>query len=72
MRALLLLFLIVPATAFAYIGPGAGVSFLGSLWAVLAGIVIALVAILAWPIRYFVRRLRKQRAASRTVPPNAD
>jgi hypothetical protein len=72
MRVLLLLILIVPATALAYIGPGAGVSFLGSLWAVLAGIVIALVAILAWPIRYFVRRLRKGRAAARTAPPRAD
>ena len=47
----------------AAIGPGAGLSFLGSLWAVLVGIVLALVAILSWPIRLLWRRLRGSRAA---------
>ncbi len=57
--------LLASSSALAYIGPGAGVSFLGSLWAVLAGIVIALFAILFWPIRYLVRRLRR----GRSTPP---
>ena len=48
----------------AYIGPGAGISFLGSLWAVLVGIVLALVAILSWPVRVLWRRLRAKRAAT--------
>lgn len=46
--------------AFAYIGPGAGVSFLGSLWAILVGIVLALAAILFWPIRWLLRRARRR------------
>jgi hypothetical protein len=50
--------LIVSTSAEAYIGPGAGLSFLGSLWAVLVGIVLALLAILSWPIRLVWRRLR--------------
>ncbi len=51
--------------ALAYIGPGAGVSFLGSLWAILVGIVLALAAILFWPIRWLLRRARR-----RTPPGN--
>ena len=65
MRKLIFLaLLIVSATAEAYIGPGAGLSFLGSLWAVLVGIVLALFAILSWPIRLLWRRMRGKRTAS--------
>lgn len=61
MRLLFALVLLVfSSSAFAYIGPGAGVSFLGSVWAVLAGIVLALLAILIWPIRYAIRRIRRR------------
>lgn len=57
--ALALLF--VCANACAYIGPGAGLSVLGSLWALLVGIVIALFAILSWPLRILWRRIRGKR-----------
>ncbi|HPG95257.1 MAG: hypothetical protein WAS23_04420 [Dokdonella sp.] len=61
MRLLLALVLLVfSSSAFAYIGPGAGVSFLGSIWAVLAGIVLSVLAILIWPIRYLIRRMRRR------------
>lgn len=59
------------APAFAYIGPGAGVSFLGSLWAVLVGIVLAIVAVLAWPVRWLWRRLQRQRSLVRNAKPPA-
>jgi hypothetical protein len=55
--------------AAAYIGPGAGLSVLGSLWAVLVGIVVALFAILSWPLRVLWRRMRRPRAAA---PPAGD
>jgi hypothetical protein len=57
----LFLLLLLSTSAEAYIGPGAGLSVLGSLWAVLVGIVLALVAILSWPIRILWRRLRGKR-----------
>lgn len=61
MRVLVAVFLVLFAVpAAAYIGPGAGVSFFGSLWAILVGILISLVAILAWPVRWFWRRLRRR------------
>lgn len=57
--------------AHAYIGPGAGVGFLGSLWAWLVGVVVVLAAILVWPLRWLLRRLRaKSRArATDSTPP---
>jgi hypothetical protein len=61
----LLLLLLASASAEAYIGPGAGLSVLGSLWAVIVGIGLALFAILSWPIRILWRRLRGKRATSK-------
>jgi len=61
--------LAVCGDAVAYIGPGAGLSVLGSLWAVLVGVVVALFAILSWPLRVLWRRLRGKRAAA---PPTGD
>jgi hypothetical protein len=51
-----------PGTAFAYLGPGAGISMLGALWAVIAAILFALAGLIWWPIRA-MRRRRKQAAA---------
>lgn len=47
----------------AYIGPGAGISFIGSLFTVLMAVFVAFAAVLVWPIRYLFRRLRKKVAA---------
>jgi len=46
-------------SADAYIGPGAGLSLLGALWALIAAIAAALGFIVMWPFR----RARKRRAA---------
>jgi hypothetical protein len=51
-----------PGAAFAYLGPGAGISMLGALWAVIAAILFALAGLIWWPIRA-LRRRRKQAAA---------
>jgi nicotinamide riboside transporter PnuC len=57
--SLILLCLSVPAIA--YVGPGAGISVLGSLLGILATIFVAIGAILFWPIRKLIKR-RKARA----------
>jgi hypothetical protein len=46
--------------AFAYIGPGAGISVLGSVLGILATIVVTIGAILFWPLRKLMKR-RKAR-----------
>lgn len=53
---------VAAAPAAAYIGPGSGISLLGGIWSVLVGIVLALAAILFWPIRLMIRRIRGRKA----------
>ena len=65
-----LLLIVVATPAAAYIGPGSGISLLGGLWAVLVGTVLALAAILFWPIRYMIRRMRARKNAEQPDPAN--
>lgn len=48
--------------AFAYIGPGAGITVLGALWGVVVAVVLAVVAVLLWPLRVLFRRRRRKPA----------
>lgn len=50
--------LFMPATASAYIGPGAGASLAGSLLGVLAAIFVALGIVLFWPLRLMFKKLK--------------
>jgi type VI protein secretion system component VasK len=54
--------LLVPGTVFAYVGPGAGLSLLGALWALLVAIGAAIIFVIAWPIRKMRRRKREEQA----------
>jgi hypothetical protein len=54
-----LIVLLVPAVAHAYIGPGAGLTALGSLVALVGTVVLAIVGFVWFPIR----RLMRARAA---------
>lgn len=55
---------VVAPSAFAYIGPGAGISVLGSLLGILATIVLAIGAILMWPLRKMMKRRKAARQAA--------
>ena len=46
---------LLPAAAHAYIGPGAGFAFVGSLLVLIATFAIAFAIILTWPIRLLYR-----------------
>lgn len=54
--------------AFAYIGPGGGLSALGALLALIAGLAIAFFGFLWYPLR---RMRRRRRQLVRTNPPEA-
>lgn len=56
----------VATPAAAYIGPGAGISFVGSLFTWIIGILVALFAILFWPIRALFRKARGGRSRGET------
>ena len=62
--------LLVSANVLAYVGPGAGLSLLGALWALLVAVAMALVFIVAWPVRRLLRRRRAEKA--RAAEPQAD
>lgn len=49
--------LTVAATpAWAYVGPGAGLSLLGALWALIAAIGSAILYVVLWPLRRWRKR----------------
>lgn len=55
-------FLIIPiAAANAYVGPGPGLSMVGSFFTLLAGVFIALFFVLLYPIRVLLKK-RKQKS----------
>ena len=61
-RLIFTLFLLLASGgAIAYVGPGAGISVLGSLLGILVTIGVALLAIIMWPIR---KMMKKRKAAN--------
>jgi len=52
-----------PATAFAYVGPGAGITAIGSVLALVAGVVLAIVGFIWYPIKRFITRFKSGKAA---------
>jgi hypothetical protein len=54
MAALAATFTVSPA--FAYVGPGAGLTLLGALWGLVLAIVMSIGFIILWPFRRLMRR----------------
>jgi len=59
---------LMPDAAFAYVGPGAGISVLGALWGLIVGVVLAVGMVLFWPIRILLRKMKNKN----TVAEQAD
>jgi hypothetical protein len=66
----LFLLALIASPAAAYVGPGAGISVLGSLLGILATIFVAIGAILFWPIRKLIKRRKAKKKTE--VPGNPD
>ena len=52
------LFATVPSVL-AYVGPGAGLTFVGSFIGLCLALLVALWAVISWPVRRLLRRRRK-------------
>lgn len=66
--ALAIILLAPLSPALAYIGPGAGISVVGSLLSIFATFFVAIGAIIIWPLR----KLMKRRKALRESPPGQE
>lgn len=53
----------VVSPAVAYVGPGAGLSLIGALWAVVVAVAAALFFVVAWPVRRMLKRRKLTPAA---------
>lgn len=45
--------------AFAYVGPGAGLTLLGALWGLVLAVVMSVGFVILWPFRRFLRRNKR-------------
>ena len=53
--------LLVPNEAHAYIGPGVGISAIGSFFALLGAIVFAIVGFVWYPVKRLLRAVKRKR-----------
>jgi membrane protein implicated in regulation of membrane protease activity len=53
--------------AMAYVGPGAGLSLLGAFWGLLVAILAALAFVVVYPVR---RMMRARKRTAETMPPD--
>ena len=56
-----------PQMVMAYVGPGAGLTLIGSLIGLVIAILTALGIILFWPVRALIRRIRGKQPTTATM-----
>lgn len=57
-----MIILILPVNATAYVGPGAGITLIGALWAVIVAVVLMVGGLLMWPFRALLQRRKNARS----------
>ena len=56
---IILVTIILPSNAVAYIGPGAGLTAIGTVVAFIAAIVLAIVGFIWYPLKRFLAKIKK-------------
>lgn len=59
-----LFLLMISIPAFAYIGPGAGIPFIGSFIGFVVTVILVIAAILFWPIRKLLKKKKSNKQNS--------
>jgi hypothetical protein len=62
-RIVIALFAAMPLVADAYVGPGAGLGMLASLFAVIGAMLLSIVGLILWPWRVLRKRWQAKSAA---------
>ncbi len=52
----------LPGTCLAYVGPGAGITMLWAVLAVLGGILFIVVGLVFWPVRLLLRSIKRKKS----------
>jgi hypothetical protein len=63
--------IMAPGPALAYVGPGAGLSMIGSLIAVVGAVLVAMLGLLILPVRMLQKRRRARATDGREAPASA-
>lgn len=69
---LFLAMLCVAAPAHAYIGPGAGITLLGSLFSLFGMLLVGIVATLSWPVWVLHKRWKRRKNKPVSPPGRSD
>ncbi len=56
--------LLAASPAYAYIGPGPGLSMVGSFFTLIAGVALALLMVVAYPLRVLIKRRKARKSAA--------
>jgi hypothetical protein len=65
--AVILILLISADPAHAYMGPGAGLAFIGSLIALIAAIFVGLFGLIWYPVKRLIRMMRRAGGGDRNL-----
>lgn len=64
--------MLTPGAAFAYVGPGAGLTMLGSLWGLILAILFIVFGLLVLPFKVMRNRMAKNKAAAENEQEKAE
>ena len=64
------LLLTAPQSTVAYIGPGAGIAAIGTVIALIGGILLAILAFLWYPIKRLLAKIKKKRKSHQEGTPS--
>lgn len=58
--------------AMAYVGPGPGLSMIGSLFALVGSVFAALFMVVFWPVRVYYKRWKRRKAGGTAEPKKSE
>ena len=64
----ILLLLLVPGIAFAYVGPGAGLSAIGTVLALIGAVLLGLVGVIWYPVKRLLGGRKKEQVEENAAP----
>jgi len=60
LASLSFIFALIPSAAYAYVGPGSGITVIGAALALVGGVILAIVGFIWYPVKRLVRRLKRR------------